>query len=116
MFNSEIKRQTAELLSDYRDLTGTNFTPSITEFIALRERAVEEVRIGVVSERPVEHQTVPQAREQERRIRVRAVTQEEKKPADPVTERGRENVAENRNETRKPSDFELLKNLADPWN
>ena len=103
----EIRNKTEELLNDYRMLTGTDYTPSLPEFLELRRQAIEECRLGLAGTekalpRAVRISSTPPEPERVRQIR----------PAEKQTEK--DEKREERTDER--NGFAILTELADPWN
>lgn len=101
----DLQKKTNELLSAYRELTGTDYTPSLPEFLELRRQAIEECRIGL--EKTVTPSVSMAAAEKRPQAKV---------PRLATTSTITTPVHEVQEEKKERSGFAILSELADPWN
>lgn len=112
-----------QILHSYQELIGATYTPDLSEYLALRRAATEELIKNIVDSRPpaARPDTTAPAREPERPRQCPAIwvvpkedrqTPQTDIPADEPLDRHKETTDPGRTKTG----FDTLKNLADPWN
>ena len=125
MREETIRQRTADILSAYRDLTDTEYVPSLAEYLAVRKQAEEEIRNGVKGNAAAEPSPVPMMPEypKETPAPVRVSVPAPDPPKKPRIEAAPKNIAVLPKEDPVPaaagsgsSDFDILRSLADPWN
>lgn len=142
MREEHIRQQTQAILDAYSEMAGGLPCPTIAEFLELRRQAEEELRRGLgqsvvsAAKVPIEDTTLktiepaavrpPAARHtEEPPVRQPAPAVKARKPREaPITcmamvprvEEPEEKEDSQDTQEAAVSDFELLRNLADPWN
>ena len=124
MTEDRIRSQTAVILEAYRELTGFDIIPDVSEFIAFRREAVNELAEDMpkkkvpLQKRPVQaprrenpvrtEQNAPKPVKQEKKPPAAGRQQEPKKPEKHTEPEDREE--------KEMTDYEILRRIKDPWN
>lgn len=121
MTERELDNRTGSILSAYRKLSGTDYIPTLAEYISLRSYAADEMRQGISGGGSAPPAGVP-AREpvpQPVKDTKPAVKREPKKVQPPLPETAEDKSDEQKEENVvKPrlKGYDILKDLEDPWN
>ena len=121
-----IRRKTLLILDAYRELAGSGYMPSLGDFLLLRKAAVKEagsagLPVGETAGRPEPVRDIkPAAAVSVAPPPVRMETKEkaglDKGPEPVKRDVKQESPATQTKREERPSDYDILRRIADPWN